>query len=154
MVHGLLLCFTGTGCSTSHSLAVYGCIKFALRTSKCPPSCSVALIRIQKKLTTLSPSCSCPSENVRTLTCRSNHPQTLDRVEAISNDQTSCYLQASSVVFGDPCPVTFNFLKVLYTCKNANDRGRDNILWRGWVLQLHHSWYYSKEQFAIWIIIE
>jgi hypothetical protein len=48
--------------------------------------------------------------------CRS--ADSLDKVQAICNDQNSCSISASNGEFGDPCRGTYKYLEVTYNCGN------------------------------------
>ncbi|KAJ8303498.1 hypothetical protein KUTeg_019894, partial [Tegillarca granosa] len=57
----------------------------------------------------------CPHSKVSNTNCHS--PNSLKKVQALCDGQTTCELTATSTHFGgDPCGGTFKYLKVLYTC--------------------------------------
>ncbi|CAH1251598.1 CILP2 [Branchiostoma lanceolatum] len=56
----------------------------------------------------------CPGGMVHTRSCRS--PYSLAQVRALCQGRSTCSVQASNDVFGDPCVATYKYLVVRYAC--------------------------------------
>ncbi|XP_077978165.1 uncharacterized protein LOC144433688 [Glandiceps talaboti] len=62
----------------------------------------------------------CPHRSIRTTECGAE--TSFDVVQGQCEGQTSCSVQASNNVFGDPCVGTFKYLEVQYTCVRGGDK--------------------------------
>ena len=59
----------------------------------------------------------CPHSQIRTTACGATG--SLLTVKGWCDGKTSCEIQASNLAFGDPCPNTYKYLQVGFTCRTA-----------------------------------
>ena len=64
-----------------------------------------------------------PSGN-KVWSTRCIQPTSLRQVNSICEGKTSCSIDVTSSVFGDPCPDTYKYLEVHYTCQTQVDQPR------------------------------
>ena len=58
----------------------------------------------------------CNSEGNQAWSTRCIQPTSLRQVNQLCRGQTSCSIDVTSAVFGEPCPGTYKYLEVHYTC--------------------------------------
>ena len=56
----------------------------------------------------------CPHPSIQTTDCTA--PESLERVRDRCQGQTTCIIEASNNIFGDPCPGTYKYLEVEFVC--------------------------------------
>lgn len=64
----------------------------------------------------------CNSEGNQAWSTRCIQPTTLRQVNKECEGRTTCSIDVTSAVFGDPCPGTYKYLEVHYTCVNQVNR--------------------------------
>ena len=78
----------------------------------------------------------CNPEGNKIWSTRCIQPTTLRQVNALCQGKSSCSIDVTSSVFGDPCPGTYKYIEVHYTCQaQQNLPQRENNL-PPWLLKM------------------
>uniref|UniRef100_A0A3Q2TYR5 SUEL-type lectin domain-containing protein n=1 Tax=Fundulus heteroclitus TaxID=8078 RepID=A0A3Q2TYR5_FUNHE len=65
----------------------------------------------------------CPYDNIKNISCSGS----ADEVAHSCNGKESCSVQVTNKEFGDPCPGTYKYLEVNYTCQGVCDSPKLNL---------------------------
>ena len=63
-------------------------------------------------------------------------PTTLRQVNSICEGRRSCSIDVTSSVFGDPCPDTYKYLEIHYSCQTQKSQPRSEINLPPWLLKM------------------
>ncbi|XP_021361378.1 L-rhamnose-binding lectin ELEL-1-like [Mizuhopecten yessoensis] len=129
------LCQGEISCELAASNGIYGdpcpnTFKYLEVTYSCLPEPSTTVAVCELKTTTII----CRPERINVISARygrfdivtCEHPAmsqvgcgadgVLDNIQDLCQGETSCELAASNSIYGDPCPNTFKYLEVTYSC--------------------------------------
>ena len=78
----------------------------------------------------------CNAENNPTWSTRCIQPTSLRQVNSLCAGKSSCSIDVTSSVFGDPCPGTYKYLEVHYTCKHKVETKNVDTNLPPWLLKM------------------